>query len=217
MDGFSANLLHNLLHVPQGCSARVLSYSQRYSHAPLPVCPQTVCHLLRVGTGHEMRLYNSHRHYDRGVTSVIVNKVITGCSANLKREHNKSAFQWDAYRPLQWPYRGRGGGGSAYERLPGGGSPRGCLPRGISAHGWGGGGYLSTTSFAEGNKVNKYQCLMVPSHLRFITRSQKMGAQPIIEPNDIGNYNRNGVASPRCEWTLIARSMVAKRGHIFTC
>ena len=54
-----------------------------------------------------MRLYNSYRHYDRSVASVIVNKVLTGRSDYLK---------------------------------------------------------------TEGNKVNKYQGLMVHSHLRFITR-----------------------------------------------
>ena len=41
----------------------------------------------------------------------------------------------------------------------------------------------------------------------------KMGAQPIIEPNDMDNCNRNDVINYRCEWTLIAGPMVAKRGH----
>ena len=29
-------------------------------------------------------------------------------SVDLALNFNKNAFQWDAYRPLQWPSRGRG-------------------------------------------------------------------------------------------------------------
>ena len=53
-------------------------------------------------------------------------------SEKLVEWMNKNAFQWDAYRPLQWPSpQGLGGGGVCLEGdfCLGGG----CLPRGVSA------------------------------------------------------------------------------------
>ena len=48
----------------------------------------------------------------------------------MKRNNQKNAFQWDAYRPLQLP---SGGGVSAQGMgvCLGGFLPRGCLPRGV--------------------------------------------------------------------------------------